>query len=272
MKKNYAFLSVAAASILALSACGSADGESSDPEEDIQDVPALSEIEETMWDTMEASESVTITASPEDLGAAGLDNMGLGSGDVTFYGNIDGSASGFTFGDSDAVVAFDEQAYMSADYVFGIFGGAMAEQVGEQERQLIEAIADELQGYWVDQSGEYDPEVDPFGVDLIISESRDQWFDSEDDDPSSSEYGDEGTLEEHDGVDVWVYSEGDSELIVEADHDAPRILEATEDGGTITFSDWDSTEEPERPDEDLVIDEGEFDELLSDVAEEQGLS
>lgn len=276
MNKKIALLSVSAASVLALSACGGngnggANGEVS--EEELEDVPALSEIEETMWDSMESSESVTIIAAPEDLDADELEQMGLQFNNATFYGNLDGSASAFAFGEdeaTDAVVVFGDEGYMSVDFMFSLFSGMMAGQAPDEEQELIDGVASELEGYWIDQSEEYDPENDPFSVEAVLSEARDSWFDDTGE-ITSEAYGEEGELDERDGEPVWIYSDGDSELVVEANPDAPRILEATEGEDSVTFSDWDSTEAPERPAGDEIIDEEDFDQLLQEAAEEQGL-
>ena len=77
---------------------------------------------------------------------------------------------------------------------------------------------------------------------------RDSWADEEDSDSSDRRWTAKRSLmrvphEVRDDDDVWVYAgeERVRSLVLTADHQAPKIVEVTDDEMTITFSDWGET-------------------------------
>lgn len=303
---RYAAAIGASLSLIALTGCdGLSNGGSGDGDNDVEDVPTLADIEDSMWDSMEESESVTMTADMEQIaaqdpeGAAMFQEM-LGSEnmDFQFSGSLQESATSLKIGDEEFMRIFgSDGVYMSSDAIFGILGAASSE-LSSEEQEVLDEISGEVSGTWIDFSEEMqgDEDLEEMDLSVMLTEFRDGWdegssddgdeedSDSEDSDSEDadsdegdaeesssddSESGDsgsgisvdefkdaEGSLDERDGVDVWVYAEGDDELVVEADHDSPRMLSADDGEVSVTFSDWDETDAPEKPeDSDLLTEE-----------------
>lgn len=71
---------------------------------------------------------------------------------------------------------------------------------------------------------------------------------------------DDGTHEICNDLDVWVYpgNEAGKELVIDADHDAPRLLTITDGEHAASFRDWGTTETPQRTEQSEIISEDEF--------------
>lgn len=254
-------LSVVSVSALAITACG----------DSVENPPELSEIEESMWDAMEASESVTMTVDFEGLpdDAAGLDEIRQIYGeDVTtasIYGEIGSGATAMSFGDDPMLLVFDDEAYMSTDVMLLAMDQVADGPGGEEVADEFDQLRAELDGAWLDFSDDLGPDDDAMSLTTILSEAREGWFEGDDDDApfDREELSQEGVYEERDGEDVWVYTdEGDAELVVTADAENPRMISTTADGVTMTLSDWDATEAPQPPASEEIIDEDELAEQM----------
>ncbi|MGO1523045.1 MAG: hypothetical protein ACTHV8_05070 [Nesterenkonia sp.] len=279
----------AAISLLALVGCSeaSSNGEDADTNGDadnaeaapsVEDVPALSEIEDLMWESMEEAGSVTVSADLEDV--AGSDPAGFamfeevfGSDQSNFliYGDLDGSASAMSIGENDLIVSFGEdEAYMSADVIFSVLVNQAPEMSAGQE-DLFDQLSEEFSGNWLDYSEELQSGGgDDFNVSGLYSSMRDSWANEEESAGSPverEEIADEGSHEVRDGDDVWVYAGGaeGQDLVLTAEHQAPKIVEVTDDEMTMTFSDWGETQAPERPDESDVMTEQEIEQRLAEA-------
>lgn len=274
---------IAFLSLLALVGCSDADnpgedlgaGEESPNEEaapGVEDVPALSDIEDQMWDSMEEAGSVTMIADVQDLADfdeqdAEMFEQMLGSkgSDFKIDGEMDGSASAMSVDNSDVLATFGgEEAYVSADVMLGLLG-TQDTDLSDGEQGIVEQMSDEFSGKWLDFSEEIQStEDDQFDVGSMFAELRDGWADDEDSSDSSDspvereEISDVGTHEVRDDADFWVYEGEDEgqELVLIADHEAPKIAEVSDDEMTMVFTDWGETQAPERPDEsDLMTEE-----------------
>lgn len=245
----------------------------------VEEVPALSEIEDLMWDSMEQAGSVTVSADLENV--AGSDPEGFamfeelfGSDQSNFLisGDLDGSASAMSIGDNDLVVSFGEdEAYMSADVIFSVLANQAPKMSAGQE-DLFDQLSEEFSGKWLDYSDELQSGDggDDFNIGGLFSEMREGWANEEESSGSPverEEIADEGSHEVREGDDVWVYA-GEAEgqdLVLTADHQAPRIVEVTDEDMTMTFSDWGETQAPERPDESDVMTEQAIEQRLAEV-------
>src|SRR5699024_5383402 len=118
----------ASVSLLALVGCGDTstneeDTDNAEAAPDVEDVPALSDVDELMWDSMEEAGSVTILADLSDM--AGFDAesadmfgevFGSEQSELSIYGDLDGSATAVSIDGNDLIVALGgEEAYISAD-------------------------------------------------------------------------------------------------------------------------------------------------------------
>lgn len=234
----------------------------------MEEPPALSEIDELMWETMQAQDSVTISADIEQLAEAEDDMFGeMLAGDDTnmqLYGALDGSAIGMSFGDSDLVRVFGhEEAYLSGEAFFDLMGSAGAGLDGTDDDATSELFADT----WIDFSSEISGEDNEFDLGGALGELQDGWNEGEanDDTPvARDELSDDGTHEVREEQDVWVYagSEEGQELVLEANHDAPKIVALSDGDTTMTFSEWNATESPQRPEESQIIDQDEFEQRI----------
>lgn len=258
------FLPVAAGlSLVALSACG---GSAAD------EPAALSELDDQLWQNMQAAESVTITMESEttDQAVDDADEMfeGMfGAFDETMqiYGDIDGASLAIALADEDIMLVFDQtEGYLAAGALFKIFGSEDPPD-GFSDSD-VNAATEEFADTWLDYSAELENEQDEVSIRTLLDELQDQWVDGDTADIplTRDDLSDEGIRETHEDQDVWVYegSADGQELVVEADSDAPKIVSITDGDHIVTFSDWDQTDSPERPADADVIDEEEFQERL----------
>lgn len=254
----------AAASLVTLTACG----------QSIENPPALSEIEDAMWESMQQEESVTITADIEALSESVSDEgdmftemLGSDATEVKIYGDLDGSTTGMSIGGEDLMRVFEQQeAYFAGDVIFNLFGGQDL-GLGGAEQEIFDSMSEEFANTWIDVSNELGAEADEFNIGSLLTSLEDGWKgDSESDDSPvrRDEISDEGSHEVRDEQDVWVYqgSEEGQELVLEANFDAPKIVAIADGENLMNFSDWSATEGPQRPDESEVIDEAEFEERM----------
>lgn len=274
----------ASMSLLALVGCGdtSNDAEDTDNAEaapDVEDVPALSEIDELMWESMEQAGSVTIVADLSDMAEIDPESADMfgeifGSEHTEFsiYGDLDGSATAVSIDGSDLIIALGgDEAYISADAIFGMLTSQIP-GMSDEEEDVFAELSEEFSGKWLDYSEELQSDAggDDFNIDQLFSELRSDWT-SEDETSDTpvdrEEISDEGSHEVRDDADVWVYEgeEEGQELVLAADHDAPKIVELSDDEMSMAFTDWGETEAPQAPDESDVMTEQELEESLMEA-------
>lgn len=241
----------AVTSMIVLAGCGG---------KGVEDVPALSEIDDLMWETMQQEGSVTMTTDIEMIsGGDPLAQQMFGdASDMNIYGSLDGSATAISVDTNDFMRVFgQEEAFISGDALFAMFESqGMGLDAAQQEQ--LEAASAEFADVWIDFSDELSGEDDEFNIGALFSELQDEWNgeDESDDTPiDRNEISDEGTHEIRDDIDVWVYpgEEEGQELVLIADHDAPRFYEFSADDMTMKFSKWGETEAPARPEESNVL-------------------
>lgn len=239
----------ASASLFVLAGCG----------QGVEDVPALSEIDDLMWETMQNEGSVTMTA---DLALIADDDpmveqMFGDATDMSIYGALDGSATAVSVGENDFMRVFgQEEAFISGDALFAMFEGQGMGLDASQQEQL-DAAAEELSGSWIDFSSELSGDDDQFNIGSLFSNLQDDWTgegESDDTPVDRDEVSDEGTHEVRDDIDVWVYTgENGEELVLIADHEAPKFYELSDDEMSMKFTGWGETESPARPEDDSVL-------------------
>lgn len=243
----------------------------------------LSGIEDAMWESMWHSSSVTVTAEvpgPDEQGGTGLITsllwaLGDTAESYTTYGALDLSAAGAT-----RVIDGEVQDVLRTFQ--GVTYKAPALQIDEHTRGLrhgpefspepYEAMATEYEGDWMELD-RFDEILEPGTPPDLIHDLRTLWYqESTPDQPVNGAMHPEnlsawGEPENRDGVDVWVFSSDgeDVELAVEADVDRPRILSIRDHDLSLTFSDWDSTALPTKPDADNYVDESRVYEQLNTI-------
>ena len=241
----------ASASLFVLAGCGG---------QGVEDVPALSEIDDLMWETMQQEGSVTMSTDLALIadGDPMVEQMFGGATDLSIYGALDGSATAVRVGENDLMRVFgQDEAFLSGDALFAMFEGeGMGLDASEQEQ--LESAAAELADSWIDFSSELSGSDEDFNIGELFSTLHDDWTGEEDSDDTPidrSEISDEGTHEVRDDIDVWVYpgEEEGQELVLIADHDAPKFYELSADDISMKFTDWGETESPARPDDANIL-------------------
>lgn len=277
-KKTIGVLSIGALSF-GLASCG--DTAADEP-------VALADIEEAMWDSMEASDSVTVTVdlpamdeeTSEAQSAAMVEMFGADFEQMSVYGAMDSSATAVSMGVAESgeevMRVFGETVYMSVDFLLANAGAQMdlmeiGEEEGEESDSTLGDLRAEYDGKWLDMPFEAAGAEGQTPADLI-ADLRAGWEadgEGEDDEPVSgpmdkANLPQEGQPEERDGVDVWVFAseDNDVELVVEADMDAPRILSASDGAVGMSFTEWDTSGLPEEPAAEDVADENEVNDAM----------
>lgn len=223
---------------------------------------------------MQAEESVTITANIDQLSETVADEgdmfsemFGSEATEVKIYGDLDGSTTGMSIDGEDLMRVFDqEEAYFAGGAIFNLLGGQDLGLSGT-EQELLDSISDEFADTWIDVSSELGADGDDFNIGGLLNSLEDGWKgdgESEDSPVSRDEISDEGTHEVRNEQDVWIYQGGEEgqELVLEANSDAPKIVAIADGENSMTFSEWSTTESPQRPDESEVIDEAEFEQRI----------
>jgi len=241
------------------------DEEAEVAEEDIQNAPTIGEIDESIWESSLNQDSVTISAEvpASSLGAATEDATPTEGENIQIElsGNMDGDGYSYTINETlGDYLIFSDQAFQTVDSVIEEYAQAQVEDQGPSPEELRREV--ETEGEWVDITSLAAQLETPS---LFIENFRTSMLSSagiED----LSEWDLEPELDTRDGEDVWVYSEETADatiqFVVKADEAEPLLMEVhseTEGQETlVTFSDWNEVEEPERPEEDVVISEEDF--------------
>lgn len=283
MTRNVLALGTSVA-LIALTGCGitfggegEGEGEPNESSQSVEDVPALSDIADVMWDSMRDTGTVTLSADVHDLLGEDAQNVQLfeemsdgGASEIQFYGSLKETATGMRIGDQELMRNFgDDGTYVSGDAIFNLLGNQNL-GLSSAEQQQFDEIAAEFSDTWVDYSSEMqsDGSSDEMDLGVLFDELQQSW-EGEDADVETpvdrDEISDEGTYEARDGQDVWVYTgnEEGQELVIEADHDAPKFVSVSEEGNVMSFTDWGSTEAPEKPDESQIMTEQEMEQQLT---------
>lgn len=267
-----ALTGTASASLLALTGCAGLFGP------DIENPPALSEIDDQMWESMEEAGSVTLVTNLDDLAemepqsAQAMEQMfGDDVSDLKIYGALDGSGTGMSIGDDDLMRVFGKnEAYLSADAVFGIFDNQNM-GLGAEADEILSEVSAELSGSWIDFGSELQTSSDDGAFDMggLFDDLHDSWTegDSSESPIDRDEISDEGTHEVRDDQDVWVYEGEDEgqELVLEADPDAPKILEVNDADMTMSFTKWGETEAPEQPEDANILTQQDLEQRVSEA-------
>lgn|SRR5699024_9987902 len=267
-----ALTGTASASLLALTGCAGLFGP------DIENPPALSEIDEQMWESMEEAGSVTLVTSLDDLAdmepqsAEAMQQMfGEDVSDMKIYGALDGSGTAMSVGDDDLMRVFGkDEAYLSADAVFGIFENQNM-GFGADADEILSEVSEDLSGSWIDFGSELESSTgdDAFDVGALFDQLQESWKDGDSSETpiDRDEISDEGIHEVRDEQDVWVYEGEDEgqELVLEADPDAPKILEISDGDMTMSFTKWGETEEPEHPEDSDVLTQQDLEQRVSEA-------
>lgn len=226
---------------------GDESDEIAEDEEEAGDPPQIEEIADDIWATMENAESVTLDATmpfdSEDFEGM-VDVEGAETIEQHYSGQIDGSALTFTeeaAGSEVEYITFDGETYLRGEHELEAF---LEQYPGEFEE---DELREEFEGKWVEYT-----EFFPEGV------SVHDWFDDfRGGFEESGGFGElEGTAEERDGEEVWVYTDENREFVVRAGEEPVLLsLYAENDDEVIeaSFSDWDEAEEPEEPEEEDIL-------------------
>ena len=208
-------------------------------------VPVLSDIEDDIWGSMLAAESVHVAIENDEV-VGNLSNVpGTDVEAFRYSGAVDGSAIAVHYGDiENAQLYFPDATYIGDELTFRMF-----DEVDEDAD--IAALRQDLDGHWM--LGEsFDPEEMDFRLSELIADFR---VDGSEADGQGSEVSDGGVAEVRDGEEVWVYplQDGGGELVLAADREAPYLLALTTDDLRLEFSDWNEAEIPSRPDPEAVL-------------------
>ncbi|HIW46617.1 MAG TPA: hypothetical protein H9884_06925 [Candidatus Yaniella excrementigallinarum] len=269
-----ALTGTASASLLALTGCAGLFGP------DLENPPLLSEIDDLMWQSMEEAGSVTMTADLDDFAKVEPESadamrqmIGDELSDLRIYGALDGSGTAISLDDNDLMIGFGgDEAYLSGNAIFGLLE-QQSFGFSAQEEEMLNELSDEFSDSWLDYSDELENDAavgDSFDIRTLLDELQDSWEDGDDgESPVEREkLSDEGTHEIRNDQDVWIYEgeEEGQELVLEADPDAPKIKEITnEDDVSLKFSKWGDTEAPQRPDDSDIITEQEFEQRVNEA-------
>lgn len=270
--RKYFALYVATA-LVALTSCGGEAGRADD------NPPALSEIQDAMWQTMDEEGSVTIDShlvfltAGDSIALKRFEQVyGLDDADMQIRGELDGSASAITYDTYDLIRVFGrEETYLTGGAVLGLFDAAELEMevMGELD---LSAVPVQLRDTWVDFSGIM--VNDGYNIGAMLGAMRQDWYGPEDSPESvftRQKVSDEGARQILNGTEMWVYPGGreGQELLVEGSRDAPKIRAMSNPPIGITFNDWGETEPPQRPDEAQIVSLEEFEEQVLAVHSDQ---
>ncbi|WP_150462084.1 hypothetical protein [Nesterenkonia ebinurensis] len=281
------------ATLLALTACGGDDGEEAPPPEEVGDdngaeesngddeedtepespeddeeeppeasgeAPAFEDIYDDMMASMRSHENVTMHGEGSGMGMA--QELGPGFEDVedeatfTLEGAIGAQQTLWTieFGDNTMqMLIMEDTGYISGDF----FTRVLEIEAENQGMNFDASGYDADYGdSWIESNDFVDPEM-----------HIDSFLDELDVDMSFGPQAPEGELGEHEGQEVWIYTEDEVEVAVLADESDPVLVyligEERGEYFEMHFTDWSSTDVPEEPEGD-VISEEEMENILVD--------
>lgn len=253
---------------------GAAVEEDDAPEE----APAIAEIHEDIWESSLNQDSVSVSADVL-LSAIGEGAETLGEGadgesgedeviQVELSGDMEGD--GYTYTIADGLIdllVFSDMALQSTDSVVAEYESLQEEGQGASPEELREAV--EAEGDWVDITS-LAPQFETPGE--FIENLRAGMMASSDGE-DLSDWDATGEADTRDGEDVWVYSdeggEESLEIVVRADSEEPVLMEIRGDNAgqetSVTFTSWNEAAAPDRPADDTIIGEEEFQGITSSM-------
>lgn len=248
------------------------------------DVPAFEDIEPDMWEAMESSQAVAMTAVlPEVMAsdAAIIEEMlGGNISDLEIYGSLNESATAIRLGDEDPIMSFfGDEVYVSMDMVWETMGDFMMAEAPVEQREMFEQMATEFEGKYLDVSDDYNATTDSVDVSDLLDEMRSAAEEGRADDVTGFNFdalhpdGEYAQLDNETDDTGWYYatqemSEGDimngvvdEFIVVPTDRENPRLDRIREGENQMKFF-WDEEVEiPERPTEDQLVTEEDFMEM-----------
>lgn len=247
MPKRVSLAVAATAALITLSACDNVV-----TQDTVEKVPAFSEVEDAMWNAMLDADTVRVTVQAEEIADNIPEFFGIEANQLSWSTAVDGSRVSLHYGDNeDAVLYFGQTVYMKGDVAFAMYEDAFDEAD-------ISLLAEDLADLWVlmdsfeGNSAEYS---------IIEAVERMQ-------EDLARTVADEGSLDELDADDVWMYPAEDADgwIKVAADRETPYLLESHSQDGTMTYSQWNAAEVPAEPAREQVVTEQEVVDAAADIA------
>ena len=265
-------LATAAIGGLALTAC------SDNP----SNVPAFEDIEETMWESMAASDAVAMTAVvPESLGedVAMLEELYGGNlNDLEIYGSLTEPATAIRMGeDQDPLLyVFEDEMFVSLEMTLEAMGSFMPQELSEAERAQFDELSAQAEGKYIDMSEDFQASDQNLEMSQILDDMRSAAESGGTDEMTGFDFSQlqsEGSymqLDMESDDTGWFYSidgEGDTAIMngeaeqfigVVSDREAPRLVEIADGDTRMDFSWDDDVEIPQRPSDDQIMTEEDF--------------
>lgn len=241
-----------------------AEADSGDEQEAPTEAPTFGEIQDEMWESVLAAESVTIEGEVE-ASEADLDELFEGIdedavGDIRITGALDGSDSEMSYSAGEGNT-FTQRTVDGTEYFRGEdFGALLLDELDEDVAELIDE--DFLDGVMEDQWVEFSTDGSGNGY-----SAEDIFTDWQADLAEEDLDGLTGEVEERDGDYVYVYTaedDDDREYVVAAQGD-PYLLEWQDEESRYVFSEWNEAVQPDEPENVITLDE-----IFEAIAEEQG--
>lgn len=229
-----------------------------------EEAPTFGEIQDEMWEAMQAADSVTIEgevqAEEADLDELfdGIDEDAVG--DIRISGSVDGDDAEMSYSAGEGNT-FTQRTVEGTEYFRGEDFGTLL--LAELDEEVADAVDEDfLNSVMEDQWVEF-PAEDGGGA----YSAEDIFAEWQSDLEGEGLDGLTGEVEERDGQQVFVYTAEDDdsrEYVVAAQGD-PYLVAWQDEQSRYSFSEWDEAEEPEVPENIITIDE-----IFEAVAEEQG--
>lgn len=266
--KPTALTTLTLAGTLLLASCGANpfSGDTAEPDgagtAEEAEVPAFGDIQDEMWEAMLSAETVTLEGQVQ-AGDAELDELFSeldedAVGDITVTGALDGTDSQMSYSAGEGH-SFTHRAVGGVEYFRGEdFGSLFYSELDEEIADLVdpEFLDEFVAEQWVALS------EDGAGSIFSAEDFLRTWQQELEGDQVEDI---EGVRETRGGQVVYVYAEddGDAEYVVAADG-PPYLLQLEDQQNSYTFTDWNSTDTPEEPENIITLDD-----LVEAIAEQQ---
>lgn len=265
-------IAAAAVSGLALTACSA----------DASDIPAFEDIEETMWESMAASDAVAMTAVvPDALGedVAMLEEIYGGNlDDLEIYGSLNEPATAIRMGeDQDPILyVFEDEMYVSLEMTLQALGSVMPQELSEADQAQFDELSAEAEGKYLDMSEEFQASDETIEMSQILDDMRSAAESGGSDEVTGFDFSqlqsegsymqldmesdDTGWFYSIDGEDENAIMNGEAEQFIGlvSDREAPRLVEIRDGDTSMDFSWDDDVEIPQRPSEDQIMTQEDF--------------
>lgn len=240
---------------------GTGDGEEGSGEDLTSDLaegeaPELAEIEDHLWETMLAAESVTISGtSPlgdsqlDDYFSEVLDDVDEDTlAELSVAGQMDGGASESRIRigeDLDlTVITVEDRTYLKGeDFAHITALSSSHENAAFVDQDVIDEV---LAGRWIDLGAA--EEMASLSPESLLEQWRDTLFEDVEEIT--------GETDRRDDQEVWVYTspDGAATYVVSAE-DEPHLLSVEDRETSLSLTDWDETEPVDAPEDTLTMDE-----------------